>query len=874
MLSRPSPVVVPTAPLLAALLVFWLPIAISAAGAEKLTLVEPPRLSFDGRSKMWHVEFELSELADVEVAIVDVSSSKMVRHLAAGKLGENPPPPLAANSRAQKMPWDGRDDYGNPVDDPSNLAVRVRAGMRVALKQIVGGDPYGYYSAEMPHGDHNPWGINGLEAKSDGKVYVFGHSSTLGPPALRQYDLDGNYLRTLFPPPAGKSAEAMRGWGINIKEDGTYTPKFNRLTDPSLSTTILDTATGGMARLLPTPDAKHLTFWRTGFGESSFDLLTINHDGTISSNSDNLLQGPLVKKPPLASGPVAPNSHIRHSMVGPVFTCLAPDGKRFYLSGICAAQTRYGSILEFDRDGFWRDGQVWKVDTQTGEAKVFFALDQAEVAGAARDRKSPIGGIYSYTALHGVAVDGDGHVFVCDRLHERIAVLDESGKLVREIPLSHADAIAISARTGALYVTTRIGDERNGRGEVCLLKYSDWRKDEPPVVKLPVSQTGYTNHHKHSYLVLCEKHDATNVWVSYTEMPVRIYRDAAAEFKLLKDFHNFDGAQRCMGFDRIEVDQKTDEVYVLDDHAGVWKVSDWQKPRITKTPLVTASVAIDSRRRHIYVRTLADGSSSNSVGKVARFHLDDDSYPPVNFGDTGTNRLTPSFHHEWCFTGNGDKGIAIAPNGNVAVVGDPEDGLRLFHGDEAKVPWDAVKIADLPKEAGSVRFDLHGNLYVGYLDKPPTRVPGGLEEDRFARMIGRIHKYSPTGDLECGNLFPKTPEGPVKTYDVPFGAFDADCIIRSPRFAVDGFGRIYYPTNIAQRVAVIDNAGNEILTFGTYGNRDSMGGLPDDLVPTDDIPMAFPNSVAVTDDHIYVGDMVNVRLLRIEKQFALTMTSN
>jgi hypothetical protein len=69
----------------------------------------------------------------------------------------------------------------------------------------------------------------------------------------------------------------------------------------------------------------------------------------------------------------------------------------------------------------------------------------------------------------------------------------------------------------------------------------------------------------------------------------------------------------------------------------------------------------------------------------------------------------------------------------------------------------------------------------------------------------------------------------------------------------------------------MDNAGNEILHFGTYGNRDSMSGLPGDLVPTADIPLGFPNSVDATDNYIYVGDMVNHRLLRIQKRWA---TSN
>jgi hypothetical protein len=77
---------------------------------------------------------------------------------------------------------------------------------------------------------------------------------------------------------------------------------------------------------------------------------------------------------------------------------------------------------------------------------------------------------------------------------------------------------------------------------------------------------------------------------------------------------------------------------------------------------------------------------------------------------------------------------------------------------------------------------------------------------------------------------------------------------------------------VESRVGVIDNAGNRILRFGTWGNRDSMGGLKGDLVPTKDVPMACPTSVDATDDYIYVSDTNNTRLLRLKKTFAAAQT--
>ena len=71
---------------------------------------------------------------------------------------------------------------------------------------------------------------------------------------------------------------------------------------------------------------------------------------------------------------------------------------------------------------------------------------------------------------------------------------------------------------------------------------------------------------------------------------------------------------------------------------------------------------------------------------------------------------------------------------------------------------------------------------------------------------------------------------------------------------------------------MIDNAGNPILAFGQYANRDSTGGLKGDLVPTDGVPLGWPNSVDATDDYIYVSDIVNIRLMRLAKTFAATET--
>jgi hypothetical protein len=226
--------------------------------------------------------------------------------------------------------------------------------------------------------------------------------------------------------------------------------------------------------------------------------------------------------------------------------------------------------------------------------------------------------------------------------------------------------------------------------------------------------------------------------------------------------------------------------------------------------------------------------------------------------------------------GKGGRGIAAAPDGSIATLGTIQKGgaayggpLTFFKADLQKAPWTPVPFKEFDKKSksGGIRFDLKGNLYAGKYDAPPKNSPKGFEKERsFISSTGRIYKFTLTGTM--GDLFPTAPEQPAKIYDIHYGSISPR-FSRTPRFGVDGWGRIYYPTTLLPKVSVIDNEGNSVLSFGTWGNRDSMGGLEGDLVPTKDIPMAWPNSVDATDEYIYVSDMINCRVLRLKKTFVL-----
>ena len=836
--------------------VFSFAAALAAAAAGEPgpapKFAKPPTVAQGGGKTT--IDFAVTSATDVEVAILDAKGG-VVRHLAAGVLGakEAPPAPLRPGL-AQSLEWDGKDDYGQPA---AGASVRVRIGMGVKPDRIAGGDPYAFYSKEMGQGDHSAWAITGLEAKPDGNVYVMGLINNYGPVAIREYDALGNYRRTVYPPPAGKAVEDVKGWGVNVRADGSYALKYGQLEAISPGNTLIFWGRAYLASLIPSPEKDRLVL-----RNDVHQTMTIGTDGTLRD----------YQPAPAFAEPAAPKG-----LRGPFFSALTPDRKTMYVSGLFACDDRQKNPAA-QTAGFWRDGQVWKVDPATRKAEPFFALPEKDViADPAARGASPIGDIrYSpHAALAGVAVDAAGNVFVCDRQNKRVVILDKAGKQVREIPgIMYPDDIAVSPKSKALYVTTRWGNYASKGAEATLLKFNDWSKDDKPaqtIKECPINWYG----HERTFVTAVEKEGEVIVWFAYTTVPVRIYRDRGADLEPVKDFYEA-GPQRALDLQHFVVDPKTENVYSPDGFNNCFKITDWRNPAFTrcmvdaKTPLSAISMAVDARGRFLYCH--------QDRRPVTRFKLDGEFLTPAPVG--GANAFTPQISNDWRIRlGLGDRGIAAAPDGSVVTMNALGSGadyggyLRFYRADPAKAPWGEgllFKGFGEKVRAAGARFDPRGNLYAGRFEGKPKNPPKGFESDgSFAGSTGRIYKYAPTGVL--GDLFPKDPAGPAKVYDVPYGAISPG-FTRTPNFGVDGWGRIWYPSSLQPRVAAIDNEGNEILAFGTYGNRDSMGGLEGDLVPTKDVPMAYPNCVDATDDHVYVSDIVNVRLMRLAKTFAAAET--
>jgi len=727
--------------------------------------------------------------------------------------------------------------------------------MGVKLDRIIGGDPYAFWSEQSGQGDHTQWEVSGLQAKPDGMVYMFGNTTPFGGPVIRQYDARGSYRRTVFPVPAGRDPESIAGWGINVRADGTYTLRSGSgwsFGAPGQVPLITGSGGGGLqnARFAAWPAADKLAIV-TPYADGH-RLLTIGTDGALQAFAPL----PLLKGEPFS----------KRGLTGPLYSALTSDGKAQYVCGL------------FDpAGGVWRNGQLWKVDLETRATSVFFALAEAELSP---DRTGHVAST-PYAAFHGVAVDGAGRVFLCDRQNGRVAVLDAAGKLLRSIPVANPDAVALHPKSRAIYVVTRFGNYHSP-GKLALLKYNDWQTGSDAAQTM-ILKDDIGKRRESARLAAVEADGEVFVWVAYTTLPARVYRDSAAGLALHRDFLDA-GTQRALDVRHMMVDQTTGHAYLADSQGYLFRIRNWEKPVFElcmQEPgkrLAASSIAIDPRERILY--------TLGHYGKpVFRWRIEDEFITPLP-GDEGAG-VTPGVTCAWVFTGLGQRGIAVAPGGGVATLGvvesdrkgwytDYSGPLHYFHPEPSKRPWPGIRFEELAAKylnTGGVRFDLRGNLYVGVRDQQVNGVPTGFEKDsdfsgtgRWNGVIGRIYRYAPNGAQ--GSLFSRDPGAPARIYDVHYGPLGAV----TPRFGVDGYGRICYPTGPLPRVSVMDNEGNPILGFGTYGNRDSMGGLPGDLVPTADIPLAWPSSVDATDDHLFVSDIINVRLLRLAKTFAVMET--
>lgn len=850
----------------------WIVIGASSVMAGEIELKTGPKARrLDDRVR---ISFDVSTPTDVEVAILN-SRGEVVRHLAAGVLGDKPPMPLVAGL-SQELWWDGRDDFGKQAA-PGPFTCRVRAGTGLKFGRFIGADPYNFGA------------VDSLATDQQGNVYVmgFGGEANQGQMVLRVFDGKGRYLREILPFPADLRPDAMKDVARWDAERATFYPQQLKNLNPDF----YDGNRHGCLHLVSVSDSRGVLL------TDGNRLCWLDLRGAVAGNEFS----------PQTLWP--PKGQLPNTGRGPTFLRTSADGKYLYLSGPYSSKTAYGHTA----DPRFPPGRVYRMEIGKGTMEPFVTLPtigenpaKPGLGWTSKHISHPDHYTVPHGPIHDVATDKDGNVFVADQDNQRVAVFDASGKQVGSVPVPYPDLIAVHPESGMLYVLTK---EIKGyhKFEKQLFKFSNWRKPK----MLPPAVMG-TNDAAMPQMALSVSQESTTLWMSGLGGGLVALEDDGTEY------HNkmASSAPRPdvpADWNRLAVDHDRDEIYVGNGTTRVWRYSGktgagGALKKDGKDFLANdLGVGYDG---NLYVRVSGawDGSAADYSGPFWRL---DRALDPVPFGGTGTHVLSPYIYSRYGI-GFAERGLGVGPRGESYVSfmyrwvayavagfgpdGKPIDGKYLqgqFPG-KGKYPpgLNGAVIGPIPQANAGIRVDLAGNVYVGLLYWPPDApLPDGFKMDRvWTDTVGAVVKFDPKqGGAMPGDDGAQRAEavsGALSVYPglAPLSKAglggNTCCVCRGPRFDLDRYGRLALPNAVTCSVLMYDNAGNLIAEIGQYGNFDSQyvnsltaegkQGKPTVAVP--EIPLAWPTGAGLSEDHVYTGDTYARRVVRVDKTFAVEDT--
>ncbi len=809
-----------------------------AGAAPDASFSRKPSVSRAGGKTV--VSFAVSASTDVDVSVLD-SKGAVLRHLAAGLLGgAKPPPEPLKPGLAQSVEWDGLDDFGKALAG-GPFRIRVRAGTGLTFGRFIGDDPCTF------------GGITSVAADETGNVYLVGHGGNRNQNfrTVRVFDPQGAYVRTVMPFPADLPPDGMKDvatWDAAAK---TFRPR-------------------NLSSLNPEFYAESLTL----VSASVKDGLMLT-DGSVVYRLD--ARGG-VPGPSFASQALWPKGGaIRNTGGGPVFLAPSPDGKSVFLGGPFSSKTQYGHTF----DPKFPPGAVYRMTLGAGQTMELFAgvpVDHVDGVGGEWTKKNVRNHNIAEGPIHGIAVDAKGQVYVADRGKERIVIFDAAGKQTGEISVPHPHQIAVHPKTGDLYVLSRqatgywqyvVGVSKFKAGALAA-RYT-----------FPVQKTAGPQ------MALVATDAQAAVYCAGVPGDLVKLVDKGGSFEAVKTaFAPQPGALDV--FNRISVDATREEIYISDGgnlfarFNGVTGEGGLLQKDGKPFHGTDLSVGYDGL---LFMQT-GEGFSG-ALERLTR-DLAPAPYP------SGTHVLSKYIYGRYGI-GNCEKGLGAGPDGKVYMSwmtgGWVKYGVSAWDGEGKPLngkgsPVDAANhkggtppeltrtvIGPIPQANGGVRVDLKGNVYVGMIVTPKDLpVPKGLEKnDAYKHCTGFVVKFGPGGGSVPGTedmMTGASVEGAIGFYPglSPFShphLGTTCCVCRIPRFDIDRYGRLAIPNATANHVRLLDNAGNEILTFGSYGNYDSpsKGG-------TSALPLAWPIGAAITDRSVYVLDVYNRRVLRADFVFA------
>jgi len=868
--------------------------------AGEVSFSAKPSASKDGDKIK--ISFTVSAPTDVEVAVLG-AKGEVVRSLAAGVLGAKtlPPEPLKPGL-SQTLEWDGvTGDWGKKAEG-GPFKVRVRAGMGVKFGRMVGDSPYNFY--EMFCGGMVVDQKNGdlyYLAKRGRDAHLF---------CLRVFDRTGKYLREIMPYPAALDAKSREVYG-SLPVPGSETPApLNRMSIWPVFYPVISKGGGEGVKLMAMHPAEPDTL-----------LLTDEYFGSVwrVRKTDGGAGTPFEEG--LWNAGQVPGGYGR---VGPVMGAISPDGKAMYFAGYCSTAPK-GQKL----NPKWPDGRIYRMEPGKGKTATFADVALPESWRPAEEPwATPANGIQ---ALHGIAVDKDGNVLVCDAAGGKVRVFSPDGKESGAIDAPGAYVAVPDLKSGALYVLTRAALRDRKLGANALVKYESSKPGAKAVATLQLGRGGV-------WLAGDFSGPAPQLWVADAPAPytpeiargnlLRI-EEKNGKLELAEDLA--ERGKNAAGFAmRIDVDPETDFVYINNGwsetrrYSGLTGEFAGKLGKSGQPEMILGSELCVRRDGMVYV-----SGGAGYAGPWSRLNRD---LSPAPLADG-----RKEFADRYGKMGGGyfgNQGSCVTPDGRlyfngmfsfrinaifeVNPDGDPGRCPRLTDLLAAKPAAGGFKgalIGSVQDQSGGLEVDQQGCLYVGLcvqvqghefpaelakvrgigavvkfgkdggamLPDPEKVKPGAKYECYKNPPLTMPEKIGPglaavTGDYwAAGYPGKKLLEGALKAYPLLAPFSYEGCACQTPRFEVDDYGRLYIPNAYTCSVRVVDNEGNEITRFGSYGNFDSpppesvapgspaeTSAAPKDKAPKPEIPLAYPVAAKASFKHIYVADSANRRVVRLD----------
>jgi sugar lactone lactonase YvrE len=812
------------------------------------------------------IDFAVDRPTDVAVFVQD-ARGRIVRHLAAGVLGKNPPAPLKAGSLAQSIAWDRRDDRDRPVarrDGP--FKVRVALGLTPTFAKMLG---------------HNPadlGGVRGMAVGPRGEVYVihsFGsHHPHDGSAAIAVLSREGKYLRTIAPFPADLPAARLAGLRHLRLANGSRVPYVFQ---------------GETRSCLP------------GLGDLPSHQPVVTSDGRLAFVGVH--EGPRPFAQPgqarltvIGTDGGAPAGGVLQTRIHPLTDtaaslALSPDEKTLYAAGVRAGTHLCLPGHDFTCEHCDHRGSTW---AHTVPVHCVFRFRWGDPHAAVYIGNPARAGDEPSLLDEPVAVacDGEGNVYVADTGNDRIAVFapgDRSAEPLAQVKVAAPQRVAVHRRTGAIYVLS-------GDREVDLVKLDGYRSGREVWRRRLYRSRRRPSPIRRPCMALDDRVDPPILWLG---RPLSRIVDRGKRPGEPLDLRSAEwmGPPAMASVMEMSLDRDRGMLYV--NNARRYDVRSWTAERLN---LPARGMWPNSYPGSASGRLGRDGSYYLHRGaaraRVLRFGADLKPRPFPN----STRPDGVDTEGALCgYARDHTQGHTADAAGNVYVLwkkgadqNQPGDAHRAYclsvYRPDGSLKAERLVDASIPG-LNSIRVDPAGNLYLAVAVRPHGGlVPPGLEGqvpdaptdpdavngvNMYPMMYGSIIKFPPTGGIiregaggvRCRFAFGRPIDVKGARWIVPgvsvVNGYSApkrhpgtiiSCVCETPCMDVDDFGRTFFPDAGRARFGVLDTAGNVIGWFGRYGNPDSTGA-------DGRIPLWWPQALAVGDAAVYIGDRLNRRIL-------------